>query len=464
MRAIKLQTEPFEFISYLKLECTKEMNEHGVLRMTGLIKEEKNKEYMEMVTRETWVRVYAISEDERIRNFFAGVLTGLWIKKEGQVHTLSIEVKTGSFLLDIGQHMRSFQGGNLPYSQAAGLCIESEGGELAVREKGEREADRLLVQYRETDWAFTRRLASYAGVVLIPEDRMPKKGVSWGCPGGESVREIQADSYYIEQDYEKYKKQAAEGNGQQILADMLRFVVCSREMYVLGESVWFEGKKLIIGKIDSWLEGQELYHRYYLMTKRGILMSPYDNQCLSGISLNAAVAAVERAMVKVIIEEDENKENCGSRWFDYATVYSTPDGTGWYCMPEVGDKVRLVFPDRMEEHAYVSSSVHLGAAGGRTNPNEKSWKNPQNKEILFTPDGIILNNHKGMSVEISDKDGIKIISSSDIAMQAKGNISVKSQSGGVNLSADESILMQQGAAKVQISDAINICGGKVYMN
>ena len=71
-------------------------------------------------------------------------------------------------------------------------------------------------------------------------------------------------------------------------------------------------------------------------------------------------------LVQVQFDEDENKEGCGRHWFDFATVYSTPDGAGWYCMPEVGDEVRVVFPDNYEEHAYVASSVHVGAAtGGR---------------------------------------------------------------------------------------------------
>lgn len=32
------------------------------------------------------------------------------------------------------------------------------------------------------------------------------------------------------------------------------------------------------------------------------------------------------------------------------------------------------------------------------------------------------------------------------------------------MSAPDNILIRQGAAKIQMSDAINISGGKVYMN
>lgn len=133
-------------------------------------------------------------------------------------------------------------------------------------------------------------------------------------------------------------------------------------------------------------------------------------------------------------------------------------------MPEVGDLVRLVIPDCIEGHAYIASSIHLGTADGRSNSDEKSWKNPQNKEILFTPDSIIFRNNNGISLELSDKDGVKVNSNKDIIVQADGNIQIKSQNAGVNMAAETAILMQQGVAKVEITNDINISGGKIYMN
>ena len=133
-------------------------------------------------------------------------------------------------------------------------------------------------------------------------------------------------------------------------------------------------------------------------------------------------------------------------------------------MPEVGDEVRLVFPDNNENNAYVASSVHVGASGGRSNPAYKSWKNRQNKEILFTPDSIVMTNNNGLLLELSDQNGIKMSSNNNITVHANGNIDIKSQNAGVHMYAENDILMKQGAAKIQIDDSININGGKIYMN
>lgn len=464
MREVTIKVEPFSFVCFLKVECVKELNSHGVIRITGIIEQEDSATYMSMAAQETWVTVYAISEDEYINRFFVGILTGLWMKKEGQVSVLTIEVKTGSFLLDIKPHTRSFQDAGFSYAQVVNTCLEAEGGSCYLSEKGDQATERFLLQYRESDWQFIKRLASYAGTVLIPADDVAEKKCYFGYRKSSVAESLETDYFRIEQNYEEYEKKKAAGFAELQLTDLVSYVVGSREIYGLGETVRFEGAQFVIGKINSRLEGQELYHEYHLLTKENARLLPIYNENLTGVSLDAEVTAVEKTLVKVQIEEDENKANCGSRWFDYATVYSTPDGAGWYCMPEVGDRVRLATPDCVEEHAYVASSVHLGAAGGRSNPDEKSWKNPQNKEILFTPDAIILRNNNGISLELSDKEGVKIISDKDIIVQADQDIQMKSRNAGVNMAAETAIMLQQGAAKVEIKDDINISGGKIYMN
>ena len=100
-------------------------------------------------------------------------------------------------------------------------------------------------------------------------------------------------------------------------------------------------------------------------------MLPQQHKDLAGCSFDGVVSAVKKDKVQVELEQDENKAKAGRRWFDYATPYSTPDGTGWYCMPEAGDKIRLCIPTEDESGAYVVSSVHVESSNGseRKNPD-----------------------------------------------------------------------------------------------
>ena len=109
MKAVNLAVEPFSYITYTELECVRELNCHGSLRVRGLISQEKEAQYTELACGETWVNVKAVSGEGEETVFFTGILTGFYLKKENQVTELTIEVKTGSFLLDIQPNIRYYQ-------------------------------------------------------------------------------------------------------------------------------------------------------------------------------------------------------------------------------------------------------------------------------------------------------------------------------------------------------------------
>ena len=462
MRAVKIIVEPFEYISLTIVECVKALNQHGCMTITGLIRHDHEQEYMALAARETWVCVKAVSESGEEQVFFHGILTGMQMKKEAQASMMTIEARTGSFLLDIEKHTRSFQDAGFSYESVVASCVTPAGGYSIMLEKEDVPTGCFLMQYNETDWAFIRRIASYVGVVLCPEYATGGKKIYLGYSGRRVTGNLEPDSYQVVQNFGA--NAPADAFGGKGFAGETAYIVQTREIYDLGDTVTFQGRKLVAGRIESRLEGQELCHTYHLIPERDGLLPALYNSLLHGVALKARVLAVETTVVQVQFDEDENKEGCGRHWFDFATVYSTPDGAGWYCMPEVGDEVRVVFPDNCEEHAYVAISVHVGSAGGRTNPDEKFWRNRHNKEIRFTPDSLTLTNNNGLTVQLSDAEGIKICSDKDIVLKSDGEVRIKSQNAGVYMDAEDKMLFRQGSAKIQMEDAIWIEGGKIYMN
>lgn len=462
MRAVKIIVEPFEYISLTMVECVKALNQHGNMTVTGLIRHEHEQEYMALAARETWVCVKAVSEGGEEQVFFHGILTGMRMKKEAQASVMTIEIRTGSFLLDIEKHTRSFQDAGFSYESVVASCVTPAGGYSIMLEKEDVPTGCFLMQYNETDWAFIRRIASYASVVLRPEYATRGKKIYLGYSGRCVPGSLEPDSYQVVQNFGA--NASADAFGGKGFAGETAYIVQTREIYDLGDTVTFQGRKLVAGRIESRLEGQELCHTYHLIPERDGILPALYNSLLHGVSLKARVLAVETTVVQVQFDEDENKAGCGRHWFDFATVYSTPDGAGWYCMPEVGDEVRVVFPDNCEGNAYVASSVHVGSAGGRTNPDEKFWRNRHNKEIRFTPDSLTLTNNNGLTVQLSDAEGIKICSDKDIVLKSDGGVRIKSQNAGVYMDAADKMLFRQGAAKIQMEDAIWIEGGKIYMN
>lgn len=149
--------------------------------------------------------------------------------------------------------------------------------------------------------------------------------------------------------------------------------------------------------------------------------------------------------------------------FPYATVYSSPDGTGWYCMPEEKDCILLHFPDEIESHAYVCSSVNLQSTdeNARSDPDRKSIKNKYGQEIFFTPNSLVLTNNNGMSITIDDKQGIVLQSDKDIILNAADTIRISSEENQLLMSAAEKLLMQQSETSLELSDEVYLSGTRV---
>lgn len=163
-----------------------------------------------------------------------------------------------------------------------------------------------------------------------------------------------------------------------------------------------------------------------------------------------------------------------AKWFPYSTVYSSPDGTGWYCMPEKGDKVRLYFPNEKEEQGYIISSINIGNTGEntvpeggagvtapRTNPDNKSLSNKYNKQIELTPTMIAITNNKGMSITMDDEKGIEIVSDKKITIRSEEELAVVSLNSNVNVEAAESIELVQRDSKIIMKDDVTIEGAKL---
>jgi hypothetical protein len=358
--------------------------------------------------------------------------------------------------LDRIPHTRTFQEDDFTYQSVIEECLSSDDGHFIMREKDSNQTRQFTVQYKESNWEFIKRLSHRLGVVLVPETRTDGRRFYMGVNHSEGGVEIPSNDFSITRSIPEKDSLIIHGMGV--------YGVKTRHIYELGQFVLLEGKKLVVSRIHSYLEGGELVHEYSLCGLETAYRTRLPCNHLKGVSLKGKVTDVERDKVKVLLHEDENQKNCGERWFDYATVYSTPDGTGWFVMPEIGDEIRLLFPDAEDAWAYVSSNVHLETEGGRINPDHKSWRNKQEKEILFTPDTLLITNNKGLFIELSDDNGITISSNRSIVIESDEAVQINSQNAGVSVYGDRNVAIQQGAASINIQDAINVSGGKINMN
>lgn len=296
---------------------------------------------------------------------------------------------------------------------------------------------------------------------MVPASRMKGVRIYYSMPQGEPFEIPEGSRYSIRKDLSAFRNKTGQ-NMAVSEADCVEYIIQCRESRRIGDYTSLYGKRYYIYKIKSRYEGGELLHCCYLKREKGIEVPECYNEDIASCALSAKVTKVREDKVQVSIVGDENAKQDNNVEYPYATVYSTPDGTGWYCMPEPGDTVRLSVPQKAERDAFVVSSVHMETnSTDRKNPSHKVFKSKYQKEVRFTPDSIVITNNKGTRIELTDKEGIHIVSEHSVMLEAAEDLTISSDTGSLIVSGDSFVNFRQKGTSIQLDDEISFVGGNL---
>ena len=462
MRDYEIKIEPFDYIALKELRIVREINCHAAAKIMMRIKDNLEEQYMDTLMNQTWVRIIAVDKEEESAVhtvLFHGIVTDFSFTRDGYETILTLELKSGTVLMDLKPHFRVFQNEEaLCTSIHQKIAGTYTGGRAACTEGEQDRTMGTLVQYQETDWEFLRRLAGRTGMYLVPDALTEGAGYTIGMPKGRK-RTAETDRIQLRMDFSEYMEKSRNGMSSIQPSDLMELVLTGREIYQMGDLTSYLGKDYLVSRIITVYKEAECSHEYTFRTREALRVLPAWHKELTGCSFDAVISAVMKDKVQVEIKDDEWKASDGKKWFLYSTVYSSPDGTGWYCMPEPGDSVRLYVPEK-EEDSFIISAVHKETDSARQNPDYKSLKTKYGKEILFTPDSILMTNNQGMMVEMNDSEGITITSDKDIVIQAKENLTVASGSESLLIAADDKVQVKQGGTTMTLSGDISFTGGE----
>ena len=460
MKADKIDISHFNFIAIEKLEIERAVGEHATARLKGSIRDQDVEDYQKQLMEKIWVKITAEDENGEKRVQMTGIIAGFSLERLQHMYVLELVLKSGTYLMDGMKHFRSFQDNALTYRDVMQIINTNykESGVLA-QESVDVAVD-FLLQYQETDWEFIKRIASRFGLMVTPA--VIREGVFYyvGKAGDTAYTIEEPVNYYSGKNIDVFMQQAANGMGSSREQDYIELRISTRKIYNLWDFLMTGNQSGYICRIHSEYKQGELMHTYSVRPAESLRVLQIFNGCQQGCSYQAEVKAVMQDKVQIVLTGDENNSQNITRWFPYSTGYSSPDGAGWYCMPEVGDRVRLQIPDYMEEHGYVISAVHMETENGRKIPDYKSFKTRYGKELLFTPDSIEMTNNKGISVKLIDGEGIQFMSDKDISIIAGGNMTISSQAQSLIIAGTESVDVRQGGAGLHIDDEIIFSGGK----
>lgn len=211
--------------------------------MTGHIAAEKEQEYISLMADETWVHVDAVTYDGTIKNIFKGIIWNADIEKVGETCVLTLNLITGSRLMDTTRHIRSFQDDGITYAAMMDTVTETYSNNRYSMTVGQGSTiPGFVLQYNETDWEFIRRLASHFGTDIYPDSAYAGTKIYFGEPDPGIGPEVNTNEYSV-----------VKRNNESC-----SYSVRLRELYHLGEWLSFNGMSVWVSEIHTELAGSEL--------------------------------------------------------------------------------------------------------------------------------------------------------------------------------------------------------------
>lgn len=429
------------------LDCQVEsrMGEHS--RLTLLACVDREEEFLYELPLYPPVEV-VLQDGDREECLFAGIVTDVRITTQGQVKVARIEGKSSSWLMDRTRRSRSFQDTGMSFRALAERVLEDYPGSALYYAAPGQAIGSLLVQYEETDWEFLKRAMSLIGVTVTPDSRRPGMNLYVGIPSMPEA-EISCRVQRMEKDMGSCYYLRA--NGRQVqAADFTRYEVSAGSALGIFETVQIRGHALTVHACRYAFEGQELVCTYSLQKAGGLARAAAYPMHLIGTALPGKVEKTSGSKVRVAMEIDQTSGNPALYWFPYSTISASTDGSGWYCMPETGDDVRVCFPSKYEKEAIALSAVNSYSApsdGGEDrmqDPDSRYLKTKSGQELALAPGHMRLSCGKGRSAVTIQNDG-KILIQAQNMVQAEAETELVVQAGEeIVLHAKDGLVVQSG--------------------
>ncbi len=361
-----------------------------------------------------------LRQGDEDRVIFSGVVTGIRISESGNVRTALIEGKSRSWLMDRKQRSRSFQDPQASIQAVAREVLgEYEDSDL-IYAAPDQPIGSILVQYKETDWAFLRRVLSRAGLMPTPDSSQRGLKLYAGIPALE-----QADcSYYVlEMDKDMDTYYGLQANGRAVCSsDFTRYLVSSEQLIGILQPVNVQGQPLVAYSCSYSFENGGMTGFYGLQAPGGLQAAAIYPMHLIGVALTGKVVHVAGHKVQVALEIDGGSPGRAVFPFPYSTLSASTDGSGWYYMPEIGDDVRVYFPSKLEGEAIALSAVsnYMPKKGKRDymqDPNSRYLRTRTGQELALAPGYIRLSSGWGASSLTVRSDG-KVTVQADLKVEA----------------------------------------------
>ncbi|MFJ8087143.1 contractile injection system protein, VgrG/Pvc8 family [Lysinibacillus sp. NPDC095746] len=456
---------PYEVQTLHDLSLTQTVNDHARLSITGFIPEEKKDRCMQIASSSDRIELYQKRNGQRVRPLFKGQVSEVAVRMVRGVYQIELEAVSSTFTLDCKRNARSFQHDKMTYNAMLKQILANyPGSDVIDTVSKATPLKQFILQYRETDWQFLKRMASHFRTVLVPAVDADKPKLWFGLPEGR-VEKLSATSYTITKDRSKYL-QTLQNDIEQPMEeqDTVSYVIESKKTLALGDRVQLQNKKLVVAKSIARMQQGVLTYEYHLLSKAGIRQERLNIPSLSGTAIEGKVLEVKKDQVRLHLSIDKAQKKEEATWFSLATPYTAEGHSGFYSPPEEGDSVHLAFPTHREEAAIVRHSVRKGGDSNpkTADPKTSYWGTPKGKDIKLDPQSVTFTAQEGaVFLKLDQGSGVEVHSKHPLTLTANNTITFAGKS--ISMSAGESMRLTCGSSSLVFDGITDIQGQVVTM-
>ncbi len=440
----------------LACEIQSHIGEHSTLKLSGLVENEE--EFLYGVSDGQDIEVI-IQGSEGTKILFSGIVTGVSITESGQMKTACVEGKSRSWLMDRTKHSRSFQNAHITFQALTQEILKDYTGSSLIYAGGSQEIGSLIIQYEETDWDFLKRVLSLVGLALTPDSQKAGLKLFAGVP---KFPETALSYTVLEMDKDMDSYYYLKANKREVhAADFTQYIVSSEQLMGIFDTAAVQGQSLAVYAYQYSFEQQEMMGTYCLQSAKGLVVQASYPMHLIGAALMARVVRVSKNKIQAAMEIDGAHIERAVHWFPYSTLSASPDGSGWYCMPEIDDDVRIYFPSKQEAEAIALSAVSnydapQGGSDRMQDPNNRYFRTKYGQELALNADSVKLScNENKSSITILTDGTISIQAQESVNVQAKEKITLHAENA-LSIRVKDQFLMQSNQGGLVLSEGNKI--------
>lgn len=398
-----------------------------------------------------------VSGKEGEEVLFSGIITDIRLSAASGIKIVNMEGRSCSWLMDLAKRSRSFQDPRIGYDALLSQVIAGYPGSAAYYAAPQRPIGNLMLQYEETDWEFLKRSMSLQGITVTPDSSQAGIRLYAGVP---VLTESKSPCRILKMDKDMETYYSLKANGRQVFApDFTRYRAASKEVLRIFETMEVSGQPLTVYSYEYDFRGQEMTGFYGFQMARGLVQAAVYPMHLIGTALIGKIVNVSGDKVQVALEIDRESGSQPACWFPYSTISASPDGSGWYCMPENGDDVRVYFPSKYEKEAIALSAVSGYQAPGEgqsdrmADPNSRYLRTKAGQELALAPGYMRLSCGKGASSLTINNDGkIMVNAAKTVEVTAEQSLTIHGEES-LTLHSKELLALQStSGGNIQLGD------------